>query len=251
MNRLKQAFAEKRPTVGLWQSLANAYTAEVCATAGYDWLLFDGEHSPSTLQTLLGQLQAVSSYPLEPVARPPSADPIAIKQYLDLGFRSLIVPMINTADEARRLVAATRFPPEGIRGVAIAASRAAGFGANPNYATEINGELCVIAQIESRTALGEIEAIAAVPGIDGLFIGPSDLAASLGHLGHAAHPDVRAAIADALTRIKATGKPAGMFAADAEQAKAYLAAGFSFVSAGTDVGLLARGARELLARVKS
>jgi 4-hydroxy-2-oxoheptanedioate aldolase len=250
MNRLKQAFLEKRPAVGLWQGLANPYTAEICAGAGYDWLMFDCEHSPNTLQTLLAQLQAVAPYPLEPVARPPVGDPVFIKQYLDIGVRSLLIPMVDTAEQARHVVAACRFPPRGIRGVASATSRAARFGTNPNYLAEAHEDLCVITQIESRTALDGIEAIAAVEGVDALFIGPADFAGSLGHLGNPAHPDVKAAISDAFTRIARSGKPCGIFARDADQAQAYFAAGFAFVSVGTDVGLLANGARDLAARAR-
>jgi 4-hydroxy-2-oxoheptanedioate aldolase len=251
MNRLKQAFQEKRTTIGLWQALATPYTAEICAGAGYDWLMFDGEHSPNTLQTLLGQLQAVAGFPLEPVVRPPVGDPVIIKQYLDIGFRTLLIPMVDTAEQARHLVAATRFPPVGIRGVASATSRASGFGTNAKYLAEAHQHVCVITQIESRAALDEIEAIAAVDGVDALFVGPGDLAASLGHLGNPAHPDVRAAIDNAITRIKAAGKPAGIFAATVDAAKAYIAAGVSFVSVGTDVGLLAASARDLAARCRS
>lgn len=250
MNRLKQAFREKRTTIGLWQALATPYTAEICARAGYDWLMFDAEHAPNTLQTLLGQLQAVAAFPLEPVVRPPVADSVIIKQYLDLGFRTLLVPMVDSAAQAKHVVAATRFPPVGIRGIASATSRASGFGTDAAYLAETHHNLCVIVQIESRAALDQIEAIAAVDGVDGMFIGPGDLAGSLGRLGNPGHPDVRAAIEDAISRIRAAGKPAGIFARDADQAKAYMAAGVSFVSVGTDVGLLAAGARDLAARCR-
>lgn len=251
MNRLKQAFQEKRQTIGLWQALANAYTAEICAGAGYDWLMFDGEHSPNTLSALVAQLQAVSAYPVEPVVRPPIGDPVMIKQYLDIGFRTLLIPMVDTAAQAKHMVAATRFPPAGIRGVASATSRASGFGTNTRYLAEAHTHICLVIQIESRSALDQIEAIAAVEGVDALFIGPGDLAGSLGHLGDPGHPDVRAAIDNAVARIQAAGKPAGVFAKDAEQAKAYFAAGVSFVSVGTDVGLLAGGARDLAARCRA
>lgn len=250
MNKLKQAFVEKRPTIGLWQAMANAYTAEICAGAGFDWLMFDAEHGPNTLQTLLAQLQAVAAYPVEPVVRPPVGDPVIIKQYLDMGVRTLLVPMVDTAAQAKGIVAATRFPPLGIRGVASATSRAADFGRNPTYLQDAHRDLCVIVQIESRTGLAELDAIAAVEGVDGLFIGPADLSASLGHLGNPTHPDVRAAILDALRRITAAGKPAGIFAKDADHAKDWRAAGFSFISVGTDVGLLAHGARDLAARCR-
>ncbi len=243
MNRLKVALKERRPQIGLWQSLANPITAEICAGAGYDWLLFDGEHSPNTIQTLLAQLQAVSAYPIDAVARPPVGDPAIIKQYLDIGFRSLLIPMVESADQARQLVAATRFPPSGIRGVA-AGSRAFGFGADAARMPTAHEDICLILQIESRKGLDAIESIAAIDGVDALFIGPSDLAAALGHLGNPAHPEVQAAIADAIARVAKAGKPAGIFAT-AENAKHYLAAGVSLVSLGTDSGLLSQAARSL------
>ena len=245
MNRLKQAFMEKRPQIGLWQALANAYTAEICARAGYDWLLFDGEHAPNTLQTLLAQLQAVAPFALEPVARPPAGEPAIIKQYLDIGFRTLLVPMVENAAQAQDLVAAVRFPPRGIRGVASATSRASGFGAQADYLQTAHEEVCLLAQIESAAALDRIEEIAAVDGIDGLFIGPGDLAASLGHLGQPRHPAVQAAIAKALDRIQGAGKPAGIFALDLDDAHARLLEGALFVSIGTDVGLLSTQAKTL------
>lgn len=250
MNGFKQAIAAGQAQLGLWQALANPYTAEVCAGAGYDWLLFDGEHAPNSVQTLLAQLQAVAPYPVEPVARVPSGDPAIIKQYLDIGFRSLMVPMVESADQARALVAAMRFPPEGIRGVASATSRASGFGRNTAYLHETHHHHCLIVQIESRAGLLAIEEIAAVEGVDALFIGPADLAAALGHLGNPRHREVQAAIDGAIGRIAATGKASGIFALDADDAMVRLADGVCFVSIGTDIGLLARGAEALRAEVQ-
>lgn len=244
MNRLKSALAEGRLQVGLWQSLASPYTAEICAGAGYDWLLFDGEHAPNTIQTLLAQLQAVSAYPIEAVARPPAGDPVLIKQYLDIGFRSLLIPMVGSADQARMLVSATRYPPAGIRGVA-GLTRASGFGAKPNYLEKAHEDICLILQIESRAGLDAIEDIAAVEGVDALFIGPADLAGALSHLGDAGHASVQAAIADALSRVKKAGKPTGIFATSAENAKQNAAAGAILISIGTDIGLLSHGAMRL------
>jgi 4-hydroxy-2-oxoheptanedioate aldolase len=249
MNTLKQALAERRRQLGLWQALADPYTAEICAGAGYDWLLFDGEHAPNTIQTLLAQLQAVAAFPVEAVARPPSDDPAIIKQYLDIGFRSLLVPMVESAEQARGAVAATRFPPRGIRGVASATSRASGFGARTDYLATAHEEVCLIVQIESRAGLDAIEAIAAVEGVDALFIGPGDLAGGLGHLGQPTHPEVQAAIGSAVERIAAAGKPSGIFALSVDDAKRWLAAGVCFVSLGTDVGLLMRQARALRAAI--
>ncbi len=244
MNRLKSALADGQLQIGLWQSLASAYSAEICAGAGYDWLLFDGEHSPNTIQTLLAQLQAVSAHPVEAVARPPTGDPILIKQYLDIGFRSLIIPMVGSAEQARQLVSATRYPPSGIRGVA-GLTRASGFGTRSGYLTSAHEDICLILQIESRAGLDAIEDIAAVEGVDALFIGPGDLAAALGYLGDSSHPTVQAVISDALIRMQKAGISAGIFAASAEEAKRYAAMGVRMISIGTDIGLLSIGAARL------
>lgn len=250
MTVFRDTLAGDRPLIGLWQALANSYTAEICARAGFDWLLIDGEHAPNTATTLLAQLQAVTPFPVEPIARVPLGEPVAIKQYLDLGYRTLLVPMVDSAEQARAVVSATRFPPLGTRGVASATSRASGFGADARYLAEAHLKVTVIAQIESRAALAEIEEIAAVEGIDALFIGPGDLAASLGHLGHAQHPDVQAAIAKAKAAIDSAGKPAGIFALSAEDARRRIDEGFKFVSVGTDIGILSKGATALLETVR-
>lgn len=237
------------PQLGLWQALANPYTAEICARAGFDWLLFDGEHAPNTPQTLLAQLQAVAPFSAEPIARVPVAEPVYLKQYLDIGFKTILAPMIDTAEQASVVVAATRFPPVGIRGVASATSRASGFGAEPDFLHKTADSLTLIVQIESALALENVEAIAAIDGVDALFIGPADLAASLGHLGNPRHPDVQDAIAKALGDIKAAGKPAGIFSLSPDDARAKIADGFSFVSVGTDIGLLANGGRAAISHV--
>lgn len=250
MTAFKDRLAEGKPLLGLWQALANNYTADVCARAGYDWLLFDGEHSPNTAQTLLGQLQAVTPFPVEAIARVPAGDPVLIKQYLDIGFTTLLVPMVDSAKQAAGVVAACRYPPHGIRGVASATARATGFGADPAYLREVAQRITVIVQIESRAALENIDAIAATDGVDALFIGPADLAASLGHLGDPGHDEVQEAIDHAKARIDATGKPAGIFALSPEDARRRAADGFRFISIGTDIGLLARGASALLSSVR-
>ena len=237
--------AEGRPLLGLWQALATPYTAEVCAGAGFDWLLFDGEHAPNTAQTLLAQLQAVAAYPVHPVARPPVSDAAIIKQYLDIGFETLLVPMVDSAAQAAALVDATRFPPRGIRGVASATSRASRFGANARYLADAHERTALICQIETRVGLAATAEIAAVNGVDAVFVGPSDLAASLGYLGPPRHPAVQTAIGFALGEIRDAGKPAGIFALDADDARDRIAQGFAFVSIGTDIGVLASGARAL------
>ncbi len=251
MSRFADLLASRdTPLLGLWQALANPYTAEICAGAGYDWLLFDGEHAPNTAQTLLAQLHATSGFPIHPVARVPVGDPAIIKQYLDIGFPTLLVPMVDSPEQAAAIVAATRFPPHGVRGVASATSRASGFGAEADYVARAHERTGVIVQVESRAALQSIDAIAATSGVDGLFIGPADLAASLGHLGDPRHPEVAVAIDAAFAAITRAGKPAGIFALDEEDACRRLDGGFAFVSVGTDVGLLAKGARGLAERIR-
>jgi 4-hydroxy-2-oxoheptanedioate aldolase len=244
MNRLKAALAQGKPQFGLWQSLAHPYTAEICAAAGFDWLLFDGEHAPNTVTTLLAQLQAVAPYPVEAAARPPVGDPVIIKQYLDIGLRSLLIPMVGSVQQAEMLVSATRYPPTGIRGVA-GMTRASGFGATPDYLAKAHEDICLILQIENRAGLEAIEEIAAVPGVDAIFIGPSDLAAALGHLGNAGHPDVQSAISQAFQAVRRAGKPVGIFATSVESARHYVAAGAGLVSVGSDIGLLSNGAKAL------
>ena len=245
MNAFRTLLDEGRPLIGLWQALANPYTAEICAGAGFDWLLFDGEHAPNTLQTLLAQLQAISNYPIVPVARVPVGEAAIIKQYLDIGFQTLLMPMVESGAQAERIVAATRFPPLGMRGVASATSRASGFGVDKSYLATAHERIFTIVQIESQAGLDAIEDIASVPGVDALFIGPADLAGSLGHLGNPGHPDVQQAISKALSRIRSLGKPAGLFAISTDDAQQRIAEGVNFLSVGTDIGLLANGARNL------
>lgn len=247
MSGFKAALGGDRPLLGLWQALANAYTAEICARAGFDWLLFDGEHAPNTLPSLLAQLQAVAPFGVEPIARPPVGDAAVLKQYLDLGFWTLLVPMVDTAAQAEAIVAATRFPPRGVRGVASATSRASGFGAHRDYLATAHERITVIVQVETRAGLENVAEIAAVAGVDAVFIGPADLAASLGHLGDPRHSEVQASIARARTEIHRAGKPAGIFALSQEDARAKAAEGFGFISLGTDIGLLAQGAAALKA----
>jgi 4-hydroxy-2-oxoheptanedioate aldolase len=251
MTSFKDRLAADGPVLlGLWQALANNYTADICARAGFDWLLFDGEHSPNTAQTLLGQLQAVAPFPAEPIARVPSGDPVLIKQYLDIGFTTLLVPMVDTAEQAASIVSASRYPPHGIRGVASATARVTGFGTDAAYLKEAAERITLIVQIESRAALENIDAIAATPGVDALFIGPADLSASLGHLGNPTHPEVQEAIAHAKARIDAAGKPAGIFALSPNDAKRRMVDRFRFISIGTDIGLLLKGAQGLIASTR-
>ena len=254
VNRFKQALREGRPQIGLWVHLANAYSTEICAGAGFDWLLLDSEHAPNDLRSILAQLQAVAGYPdTHPVVRVPCGHghvgETLIKQYLDLGVQTLLVPMVDTAEQARTVVQATRYPPHGIRG--MGGARASRWGRVDRYPQVANDEICVLVQIESQQALDNIETIAAVDGVDGLFIGPADLSASMGHVGELNHPRVRAAIDDAFARIVKTGKAAGFLTPDEELSKRSIQQGVNFMAVGLDVNLLARHTSALAARFKS
>jgi len=248
-NPLKRAFREGRPQIGLWSQLTSPIGVELLAGSGFDFLVLDTEHAPNELPTVLAQLQAMAVGTAAPVVRVAWNDPVLFKRLLDVGAQSLLVPFVQNADEARRAVAATRYPPHGIRGVALV-TRATRYGRVREYAGRARDELCVLVQLETRAALGNLESIAAVDGVDGLFIGPSDLAADMGHLGDSAHPDVRAAIDDAVRRISATGKVAGILAPVEEDARHWLALGCLFVAVGSDVGLLARQSEALAAKFK-
>lgn len=251
MNLFKQAIAAGRPQIGFWQALASPYTCEISAGSGFDWLLIDAEHAPNDIPLILAQLQAAAAYPVETVARPPSGDPVIIKQYLDIGARTLLVPMVESGEEAERLVRATRYPPRGMRGIGSAIGRASRWNRSPDYLLRAEDEICLLLQVESRAGLEAIDAIAATEGVDGVFLGPSDLSAALGHLGNPGHPEVQQAIEKAIGRILDAGKAAGMLIADPGLAERYLELGASFVAVGTDVTILARGAEALARRFKN
>jgi 4-hydroxy-2-oxoheptanedioate aldolase len=243
-NAFKHAIAAGQLQIGLWSSLCSNIAAEIIGGAGFDWILLDTEHSPNEIPDLLSQLQAIGRGGSTPIVRPAWNDPVLAKRCLDIGAQTLLFPYVQNAEEARRAVASTRYPPEGIRGVAVA-SRASRFGRTPGYLTKANSEMCVLVQVETRTALDELEGIAKVDGIDGVFIGPSDLAASLGHLGNPQHADVQKAMQEAARRLKTLGKPAGILTANEEEARRYIDWGYLFVAVGADVGLLARNADAL------
>jgi 4-hydroxy-2-oxoheptanedioate aldolase len=250
VNLFKRALAERRPQIGLWCSLTSPIAVEVVAGSGFDWLLLDTEHSPNEVPIVLSQLQAMTGGTGSAVLRPAWNDPVLFKRWLDIGVQSFLVPWVQNADEARRAVEATRYPPQGVRGIAVTV-RANNYGRVKDYARLANSEICVVVQLETRTALGNLEAIAAVEGIDALFIGPSDLAADLGHVGNSAHPDVRSAIDDAIDRIQAAGKVPGILAPVEADARRWLERGCLMLAVGSDVGLLARQSEALAARFKS
>ena len=245
-NLFKRALAEGRQQIGLWSTLPGAYAAEALAGSGFDWLLFDTEHSPGDPLTVLAQLQAVAAYPVSAVVRPASNDTVLIKRFLDIGAQTLLIPYVQNAGEAKSAVAAMRYPPAGVRGVS-AVTRATRFGRVADYGKRAQDELCLLVQVETEEALGRLEEIAAVDGVDGVFIGPGDLAASLGHVGEAGHPKVRALIEDAIGRIRACGKPAGILTPDAAFAARCIELGTGFTAVGVDAAILAR-ATEKLAR---
>nr|WP_315236091.1 4-hydroxy-2-oxoheptanedioate aldolase [uncultured Albidiferax sp.] len=249
-NLFKQALARGEVQIGLWQALADPYAAEICAGSGFDWLLLDGEHAPNDLRSLLGALQGVAAYPTHPVVRVPHGDAALIKQVLDIGATTLLVPMVESAEQAAALVRAMRYPPQGLRGVGSAIARSARWSRYPNYLQEANERVCLLVQVESLAALQQIDAIAAVEGVDGVFIGPADLSASMGYLGQPAHPEVRAAIDHAIARILHAGKAPGILCADESLARHYLALGARFVAVGVDTSLLVRATAALAAQFK-
>jgi len=246
-NEFKRALAAGRTQIGLWSSLSSNYTVEVIAGAGFDWILLDMEHSPNDLENLLTQLQAAAPYPSASVVRVPWNDMVTIKRVLDIGAQSILVPFVCTADEARAAASYTRYPPAGVRGVA-GTTRAARFGRIKGYASQAGAETCLLVQVETREALDELEAICAIDGVDGVFIGPADLHASFGYLGESANPAVVPAIEDAIRRIRRAGKAPGILTPSEAHARRYLECGAQFVAVGSDVGLLARGAEALAAK---
>ncbi len=246
-NHFKQKLRQGQWQVGLFVGLASGYSMEILAGAGFDWLVIDAEHSPNNPASVLPQLQAAAPYPVQLLVRPMNHDPALIKQYLDIGAQTLLLPLVDNAAQARDLVRAVRYPPEGIRGVAASLARAAHGNGVKDYVKHANAEVCLVVQVETRRGLENIDAILAVDGVDGVFIGPADLAASLGHLGEAGHPEVRTAIEDALRRIAAAGKAAGVFVTDPALAKHYRACGASFIAVGGDTTLLRAAALGLAA----
>lgn len=249
MNAFKQRLATQ-VHLGLWQALASPYSAEICAGAGFDFLVFDGEHAPNTIPLILQQLQAVAPYPVEPLVRLADSGRTLIKQHLDIGVCNLLVPMIETVEQAQEVAAATRYPPAGTRGVGAGLARASRWTRVPGYVQQADQDICLILQVESRAGLAIIEQLAALDGVDGIFIGPADLAADMGFLGQAGRAEVHAAVLDAITRTVAAGCAAGVMTLDRDLAQAYRAAGATILAVETDTGLLVRGAEQSLTRFR-
>jgi 4-hydroxy-2-oxoheptanedioate aldolase len=244
-NHFKRALREGRTQIGLWLGWASPYTAEAVAGTGFDWLVIDGEHVPNDVRTILAQLQAVAPYPAQPVVRPVVGDTALIKQLLDIGTQTLLIPMVETGAQAAQLVAATRYPPRGIRGVGSALARASRWTQVDGYLHVADDEMCVLVQVESATAVDNLAAIAGTDGIDGVFFGPSDLSASLGMIGQGSHPDVMRIIDAGIATVRAAGKAAGVLAPDPKVARHYLDQGATFVAVGVDTVLLVNACKAL------
>lgn len=253
INGFKQALKDKRTQYGLWTSLLGPLSTEISAAAGFDWMLLDAEHTPNDPLNLLQQAQVIAAYPgTHAVARVPMGHGYVgqalIKQYLDVGIQTLLVPMVETAEQARELVRCMRYPPQGIRG--MAGARASGWGRNPAYAKEANREVCLLVQAETRLGIENLDEIAAVEGVDGVFIGPSDLSAAFGHVGDPWHPEMEKIIADTFRRIQQAGKAVGILTLDEARAKRHVEMGATFIAVGTDTNLMVKSTSDLLAKFK-
>ncbi|WP_201606585.1 aldolase/citrate lyase family protein [Psychrobacter immobilis] len=251
INQFKKNLLAHQRQIGLFLGLGDAYIAEVLATAEFDWLLIDGEHGPNDVRSIRDQLQVLAAYPEQQiVVRLPDHNTATIKRVLDIGAQTLMIPMIETAQQAENLVKAMHYPPNGIRGVGTAMARAARWNAINDYFCQADTHMCLIAQIESVAGINNLADIVNVNGVDAVFIGPSDLAASMGHLGNPSHPEVKQAVADAIRDIVNAGKAAGIFSADPSVAQEYEKLGASFMLVGVDVLLLRKAATELANKFK-
>lgn len=249
-NKFKQEIANGNLQIGLWLSSTTSYMAEIAATSDYDWLLIDGEHAPNTVQNLLTQLQAIAPYKSHPVIRPLEGNQSNIKQILDIGSQTLLIPMIESGQQAKEIVSATRYPPEGIRGVGASVARAARWGRINNYMQDVNDSLCLLVQVESKKAIDNLDEIILTDGVDGIFIGPADLSASLGYPDNAGHPEVQKIIENTIKRIRELGKAAGFLAIDIEMAKKCISWGANFVAVGVDTMLYMQALDERLRQFK-
>ncbi len=249
-NSFKRRLRDGERLIGCWCSLGNPITTEILGLAGFDWLLLDAEHSPNDVLTLIPQLMALKDSVSAPVVRPPANEPVIIKRLLDAGFHNFLIPFVESAQAARDAVAATRYPPQGIRGVAMV-QRNNRYGSVPDYFKVANDNMTVLVQIESRAGIAAAAEIAAVDGVDGVFVGPSDLAAALGHIGNPGHPEVQAAITQLFAAIRAQGKPIGILTPVEADARRYLEQGATFVAVGNDVGLFRAQTQALADRFRA
>lgn len=247
-NLFKAALRDGRPQIGLWLNTGEPLLAELAGTAGFDWLVIDAEHGPNDLRSIIGQLQALSASPAEAVVRPPMGEPWMIKQLLDAGARTLLVPMVDSAQQARALVQAVRYPPHGIRGVGAAVARASAFNTITDYAETAADEICLLVQVETKAAVADLENIAAVEGIDGIFIGPADLSADMGYIGRIEAPEVQEVIERAIGTITTAGKAAGILTFNEALNLRYIDLGARFVAVGADIAEFAGVLQRLAGR---
>lgn len=250
MNRIKDRLKTGEPLYGIFLGLAHPNASEVSASSGFDWLLIDGEHAPNDMVTIAAQARVLAQHDVDVFVRIRDRDPGHLKQLLDVGIRNFLVPMVDTAEQAEALVAATRYPPEGVRGVGAAGARATNFGRDRDYLKGANADICMMLQIETREGLANMDAIMAVAGVDGVFFGPADLSANFGRLGDPGHPEIRALIEKGVARARAAGKAAGVMTLDDELIVAYRDAGANMLSIGLDTNLLARAADALARKWK-
>lgn len=250
VNKFKHAIAEGKVQYGLWSGIPDTTNAEICAGSGFDWLLFDGEHAPFDMRAIYNCLQAVAAYDIHPIVRAVQGEQNLIKQLLDYGAQTLLIPMVDTAEQAAELVQAVRYPPDGIRGMGSSIARGARWNTIPNYLATANSEICLLVQAETTLALDNLDAMLELDGVDGVFIGPSDLSASMGYVGNAGHPDVVAVIDATIEKIVKAGKAAGILALDPQQARHFVEVGATFVGVGVDTLILGNGARELATSFK-
>lgn len=246
-NDFKAALLRGEQLIGLWMGLGSSSAAELCAHAGFDWVLIDGEHGPNDVLTILDQLRAMQGAASAPVVRAPSDDRVLLKRLLDIGARSLLIPMIESGDQAAEAVRSVRYPPQGVRGVGASLARASNFGAIPDYLATANDQICLLLQVESRAGIEALDDILAVEGVDGVFVGPADLAADMGFTGRPGAPEVQAVVVETLKRIQAAGKASGILTSDRALAKGYADLGVGFLAVGSDVGVLGAGLRALKA----
>jgi 4-hydroxy-2-oxoheptanedioate aldolase len=251
VNTFRAALQAGQPQIGLWVGLADPNAAELLAGTGYDWLLLDAEHAPNDPRVILEQLRAVAPYPVHPIVRPVQADVALVKQYLDLGAQTLLIPMIDTPEQAELMVRAMRYPPEGIRGLGAALARASRWNQIDGYLNHANAQMCLLVQAETVQAVENLGRIAAIDGVDGVFFGPADLSASMGYRGQPGHPEVQRVILDGIATVRAAGKAAGILAADPALARRYLEAGAQFVAVGVDTTMLVKAATTLAREFKA
>ncbi len=247
INTFKQALKGDKPLFGLWQGIPDTTVAEIGAGAGFDWVLIDAEHGPFDVRSVMSHLQAIEPYPVSALVRPVEGNTALIKQFMDIGVQTLLVPMVDTAEQAQQIVKAAKYPPEGVRGLGSSMARAANWNRTSDYLAKANDEVCVIVQIETLTGLENIEDIVAVEGVDAVFIGPSDLSAAMGHVGNPGHPEVVTAIENGFKVIISAGKQAGVLAVNKELVNKYIEAGARFIGVGVDAALLANATRQLAA----